>query len=169
MTKATFMVGALLLLAPGAWCAQGSTKPAVKTDVQSDTQSGVKSKEKATVEDLRLRAIYNAEDAWRKAQRGAGDEKHPRRVSPELPSADVAKQQADLKHWQGVLRQVDALHPALLSPDERVNYEVFRAQIIVLIDQQKFREYERPANWTPPFGRTKKGLVARRCTLSRTM
>lgn len=150
MTKVRFVVVAFLLLAPGAWCAQGPAKPAAKTDV--------KSKEKSTAEDLRLRAIYNAEDAWRKAQRGAGDEKHPRRVSPELPSVDVAKQQADLKHWQGVLRQVDALHPALLSPEERVNYEVFRAQIIVLIDQQKFREYERPANSDSTFWSDEEGV-----------
>ena len=130
MTKARFAVVACLLLAPGAWCAQGPMKPAVKS----------------TTEDVHLRAIYNAEDAWRKAQRGASDEAHPHRISAELPSADVATRQADLKHWQGVLRKVDALHPAQLSSDERVNYEVFRAQIIVLIDQQKFREYERPAN-----------------------
>ena len=64
----------------------------------------------------------------------------------QLPIVDAAKQQADLAHWQGVLRQVDALHPAQLSPDERVNYQVFRAQIIVLINQQRFREYERPVN-----------------------
>jgi hypothetical protein len=92
MTKVRFVVVAFLLLAPGAWCAQGSAKPAAKTDVKSDTQSAVKSKEKSTAEDLHLRAIYNAEDAWRKTQRGAGDEKHPHRISAELPSADVATQ-----------------------------------------------------------------------------
>lgn len=99
-----------------------------------------------TAEDLRLRAIYNAEDAWRKTQRGARKENSPDRIGPELPSVDAATQQADLVHWQDVLREVDALDPAQLSRDERVNYQVFRAQIVVLINQQKFREYERPVN-----------------------
>ncbi|MGA8940691.1 MAG: hypothetical protein WB439_16130, partial [Acidobacteriaceae bacterium] len=49
-----------------------------------------------TAEDLRLRTVYNAEDAWRKAQRGAGDENHPDQVTAELPSVDAATQQADL-------------------------------------------------------------------------
>jgi uncharacterized protein (DUF885 family) len=130
MTKARFVVVALCLLVPVAGVTQQHAKPAVKE----------------TSEDLHLRSIYNAEDAWRKAQRGAGDEDHPDAILAQLPLVDAAKQQADLEHWQGVLRQVDALHPAQLSPDERVNYHVFRAQIIVLINQQKFREYERPVN-----------------------
>jgi uncharacterized protein (DUF885 family) len=99
-----------------------------------------------TADDSRLQVITTAEDAWRKAQRGAGDEDHPEKVVAELPSVDAATQQADLEHWQGVLRQVDALDPANLSATERVNYEVFRAQLVVLINAQKFREYERPAN-----------------------
>jgi uncharacterized protein (DUF885 family) len=130
MTKARCVVAALCLLVPFAGFAQEPVKSAAK----------------ASAEDLHLRAIYNAEDAWRKSQRGAGDEDHPDAILSQLPIVDAAKQLADLAHWQGVLRQVDALHPAQLSPDERVNYQVFRAQIIVLINQQKFREYERPVN-----------------------
>jgi len=64
----------------------------------------------------------------------------------ELPRADVTTQEAQLKHWQGVLRQLDGVKVAGLSADERVNFEVFRAQIVVLVNAQKFREYERPAN-----------------------
>ncbi len=96
--------------------------------------------------DARLKTIYNAEDAWRKAQRGAEDEDHPEKILAELPRVDVATQEAQLKHWQGVLRQLDGVRVAELSADERVNFEVFRAQIVVLVNAQKFREYERPAN-----------------------
>ena len=96
--------------------------------------------------DARLKTIYNAEDAWRRAQRGAEDEDHPEKILPELPRVDVATQEAQLKHWQGVLRQLDGVKVAGLSADERVNFEVFRAQIVVLVNAQKFREYERPAN-----------------------
>ncbi|MGA7156940.1 MAG: DUF885 family protein [Acidobacteriaceae bacterium] len=135
MRNARFALLALALAAPSAWCAQQPACPPAPSNVA-----------KPTAEDLQLREIYNAEDAWRKAQRGAGDEDHPHRITAELPSVDAATQQADLVHWQGVLRQVDALHPAQLSPDERVNYQVFRAQIITLLNQQKFSEYERPVN-----------------------
>ncbi len=99
-----------------------------------------------TPEDLRFKAIYTAEDAWRKAQRGAGDDDHPEAIVPELPKVDAAAQKAELEHWQGMLRQVDALKLSALSPDERVNFQVFRAQLVVLINAQKFREYERPVN-----------------------
>jgi len=129
MTNARLFLAALLLL-PIAGVAQQPERPAAK----------------ATTEDLRLRAIYNAEDAWRKSQRGAGDPDHPDRILAELPFVNAAKQQADLEHWHAVILKVDALHPALLSPDERVNFEVFRAQLVTLIHTQKFREYERPAN-----------------------
>jgi len=109
-------------------------------------QTPVNATQHATTEDSRLRALYTAEDAWRKAQRGAPDEDRPQKILAELPSVDAATQQAKLKHWQGVLRQVDALKPAALSETERVNYQVFRAQLIGLINDQTFREYERPAN-----------------------
>jgi uncharacterized protein (DUF885 family) len=130
MTKARCVVVALCLLVPFAGFAQEPAKPAAK----------------ATAEDLHLRSLYNTEDAWRKAQRGAADEDHPDAILAQLPLVDAAKQQSDLEHWQAVLRQVDTLHPSHLSPDERVNYQVFRAQLVVLINQQKFREYERPVN-----------------------
>jgi uncharacterized protein (DUF885 family) len=98
------------------------------------------------ISDRQLKAIYTAEDVWRKAQRGAGDPDDPDRILAELPSVDAATQQSQLVHWQGVLKQLDALHPATLSSNERLNFEVFRAQIVVLINQQTFREYEQPLN-----------------------
>jgi len=113
-----------------ALCAQNAAKPGPA----------------ANAEDARLKAIYNAEDAWRKTQRGAGDEDHPEKIVPQLPSVDAATQQAQLDHWKAVLKQLDELHPDALSPAERVNDEVFRAQIVTLINAQKFREYERPTN-----------------------
>jgi uncharacterized protein (DUF885 family) len=130
MINVRFALAALLLLAPTV----------------SGAQQPLKSARKPAAEDSRLRAIYSAEDAWRKAQRGAEDPDNPHRIPAELPFVNAAKQQFDLQHCQTVLHQVDALHPALLSPDERVNYQVFRAQIVTLINQQTFREYERPVN-----------------------
>jgi uncharacterized protein (DUF885 family) len=96
--------------------------------------------------DTQFRSITTAEDVWRRAQRGAGDPDHPEKVVPELPSVTPATEEARLTHWQGVLRQLDAIKPASLSPDEKVNYEVFRAEIVVFINAQRFHQYERPAN-----------------------
>ena len=110
------------------------------------SQGPVKPVQRRSAEDDRLQAIYNAEDVWRKAQRGAQDEEHPEKILAELPRVDVATQVAQLKHWQGVLRQLDGVRSAGLSADELVNYEVFRAQIVVMANAQKFHEYERPAN-----------------------
>ena len=101
---------------------------------------------RGSLEDGRLRAIYNAEQVWRKAQRGAGDEDNPDKILAELPRVDAATQQMQLVHWQGVLKQLGGVKAAALSEDELVNYEVFRAQIVVLENAQKFKEYERPAN-----------------------
>jgi uncharacterized protein (DUF885 family) len=109
-------------------------------------QSTGKPPEKSASEDAKLRAIYMSEETWRKAQRGAGDEDDPGKVLPQLEKVDAATQEAQLVHWQGVMRKLDELHPAALSPAERVNDEVFRAQIVTLINAQLFREYERPAN-----------------------
>jgi uncharacterized protein (DUF885 family) len=140
---------AIFTLSTAAW-PQASAKPAQPNAAHAQSAAAncapAVPAQNLTAEDLRLRSIYNAEDAWRKAQRGAGDEDNPDKIVPELPSVDAATQQADLEHWQGILRQVDALHPTQLSPEEHVNYEVFRAQIVVLINQQKFRDYERPVN-----------------------
>jgi uncharacterized protein (DUF885 family) len=133
MTNVRFALAALLLLAPNV-C--GAQQPPPKANAAGKTST----------EDLRLRAIYNAEDAWRKAQRGAQDPDNPHRIPAQLPFVNAAKQQADLEHWHAVILKIDALHPALLSPDERVNYQVFRAQLVTLIHAQKFREYERPVN-----------------------
>lgn len=70
----------------------------------SFSQTPAKPAQHRAAEDSRLRTIYTAEDAWRKAQRGAGDEDHPEKILAELPNVDAATQQADLAHWQGVLR-----------------------------------------------------------------
>ncbi len=115
--------------------------------------------DRAQVEDGKLKAIYMAEDAWRRTQRGAGDPDYPEKIVAELPSVDGATQQADMEHWQGVLAQLDGLHVGELSAAERLNEEVFRAQIVVLVNAQKFREYERPANSDSTFWSDEEGIT----------
>ena len=44
-----------------------------------------------------------------------------------------------------MLHRVDAISRATLSPQEQVNYDVYRPQIAVMIDNQRFRTFEMPA------------------------
>jgi len=112
-----------------------STAPKASASASSETR-----------EDARLKAIYTAESAWRKAQPGGSDDENDETILPELPKVDAATQQADLAHWTNVRSQLDALKVKALSPAETMNYRVFRSQIEVLIDSEKFRDYEMPVN-----------------------
>jgi uncharacterized protein (DUF885 family) len=94
--------------------------------------------------DQQFKSIYTAEWKWRVAQHleneeGAG-------VSADLQHEDLRSQQERLAYWQDVQRQLDAIDAASLSPSERVNFAVYRAQIAALAAQQRFREYEMPVN-----------------------
>jgi uncharacterized protein (DUF885 family) len=94
--------------------------------------------------DARLRALYIKEWAWRMNEfpgeaRGAG-------IASRLANVDAASQARRLAYWQDVRRQVDAIPERDLSPEEAVNDEVYKNQLDTLINQQKFREYEKPFN-----------------------
>lgn len=96
--------------------------------------------------DTRLRAIYDTEWQWRQQQRLENEEDETSGISASLPQVDAATQQARLAYWQGVLKQVDGIAAADLSPAERINYAVYRAQVAALAANIVFREYEKPLN-----------------------
>ena len=97
-------------------------------------------------------AIYKADEAWRRSQAGSESEEDEKaHLGPKhMPRVDAATQEAELAHWRSVLKQLDAVKVDALSRsaqnDERLNFEVFRAQIVVAENSQRFKEYERPAN-----------------------
>jgi len=95
--------------------------------------------------DAKFKSIYSTEWSWRQAQRGETDEDH-HGIDPHLPKVDLATQQARLAYWTKVMRQLDTVHEGDLSPKEKVNYEVYKAQIQVNINNQTFKEYEKPLN-----------------------
>ena len=95
--------------------------------------------------DARFKALYEREWAWRQAQRGEGDEgDDPSRVRPLLPRVDAQTQAERLAYWRGVMGELAAMDSHALSPAEAENYAVYRAQIQVLINQQVFRDWEKP-------------------------
>jgi uncharacterized protein (DUF885 family) len=110
--------------------------------------------------DAQLRAIYTAEWTWREAQL-PDDEDSQKPIADHLPRVDPGAQQARLRHWEDVLRSLDAVARDDLSPKERLNYDVYRPQIEVLIANQRFRDFEMPANSDTTFW-TNLGYTARR-------
>jgi uncharacterized protein (DUF885 family) len=110
--------------------------------------------------DERFAAIYTAEWKWREEQ-FPDDEDSQKPIQDHLPKADPESQQARLKMWQDTLAKLDTIKREELSPAERVNYDVYRPQIETLIANQKFRDYEMPANSDTTFW-TDLGYTARR-------
>ena len=101
----------------------------VSARTQPDTRSA----------DERLRALYTEEWEWRQKELGRGDQDR-------FAAVDAASQQARLAVWTRALATLDAIPFAQLSPEEKVNAQIFRASIRELIDDVRFRTYEAPFN-----------------------
>ena len=99
----------------------------------------------AAAADARFKDIYTKEWKWRIAERLARDENAPN-ANPGYARVDAAAQEARRVYWAGILKELDAIAPSALSPAERINFAVYRAQIAALHDAQRFREYEQPVN-----------------------
>jgi uncharacterized protein (DUF885 family) len=110
--------------------------------------------------DASLKAIYTTEWTWREAQL-PDDEDSQKPIADHLPDVGPAAQEMRLRYWEDVLRKLDAIARDHLSAEERLNYEVYRPQIEVLIANQRFRDFEMPANSDTTFW-TNLGYTARR-------
>jgi uncharacterized protein (DUF885 family) len=95
----------------------------------------------ASAADQQLLAIADAEYAWRHA-----DAPGQVRDRSRLGDVSEAAQQARLAGWQQVLGQLDRLDQGQLSAEGKVNYAVYRAQILDLIDAVNQRTYQMPFN-----------------------
>ena len=89
--------------------------------------------------DARLRALYTEEWNWRQQElaRGGGDR---------FARVDAATQQARLAYWTRTLTTLDSISFDELSPEEKVNAQVFRTSIRALANDVRFRTYETPFN-----------------------
>lgn len=99
--------------------------------------------------DTAFRAIWSEEWAWRQQQRIADEQ--PGTVSPHLPDISAAAHARWTAKWQATMRRLEAVDEARLSPAERVNYQVYRAQIAGFLDDERFREWEKPVNGDSAF------------------
>jgi uncharacterized protein (DUF885 family) len=110
--------------------------------------------------DERLRAIYETEWRWRKEQIPGGEDSSAP-VADRLPKVDAATEDKQRTYWEETLRKVDAIPRDSLSPAAQINYDIYRAQLRVLIDGQRFRDFEMPVNSDSTFW-TDLGYTARR-------
>lgn len=130
----TPLLTALLLALPSVAPLALAAPPAPATATQSQN-----------AEDARFAAIYQREWAWRQQREGStGEDEAALRFA--LPDVSPAAQAERLRVWEGVLRELDGIDPAKLSPAERINYRVYRPQIEDLAAGVRFRDYEMPFN-----------------------
>lgn len=95
--------------------------------------------------DAQFKHIYTTEWAWRTGHPVGADAS----ATPDngrLDDVDAASQQQRLEYWQRVLNGLDRIDVAALSPADRVNFEVYYAQIGNLLADQKFKTWQMPFN-----------------------
>jgi uncharacterized protein (DUF885 family) len=96
--------------------------------------------------DARLRALYTAEWTWRQRELGGRGGGGGRGGAEGFARVDAASQQARLAYWTKALADLDAIPYAELSPEERVNAQVFRFSVRALADDIRYKTYEAPFN-----------------------
>lgn len=131
MIRAAFLSALVATACPNS-LAFAQSSPPESRDAAADTQ---------------LKAIYDAEWAWRMDQFAmVKDESGWNATADHLPRVDPTSQRARLAYWTDVLARLDRVAPQSLSAEERINYAVFRTSIEALVNDVKFRGYEMPFN-----------------------
>ena len=96
--------------------------------------------------DQRFKDIYSTEWAWRTGQAGISASGESQPNDGRLDNVDAPSQQLRLVYWQGVLKQLAAVDVAQLSPDNQINYAIYREQIGNFVADQKFGNWQMPFN-----------------------
>ena len=99
-----------------------------------------------TSADARLRALYTAEWTWRQRELGRSDNPRDEVGRGQFPRVDAASQQARLQYWVRALATLDSIPLSALSPEERINAQVFGTSVRALANDVRFRTYEAPFN-----------------------
>ena len=93
----------------------------------------------------RFKAIYSAEYAARQ-QTQAPDENARPGTPLHLPDVGPKAQAEKLARLTRVERQLAGIRLTDLTPETRINYAVYKAQIDALLASQLYRDYEKPFN-----------------------
>jgi uncharacterized protein (DUF885 family) len=95
----------------------------------------------------RFRAIYTQEWSWRQAQfHAADDEDSQAKGADHLPKVDATTQTMRERYWTGVLKKLAAIPETQLDASSRINYELYKQQIQVLLGDQQFKTWQMPFN-----------------------
>ena len=100
-------------------------------------------------EDARFAAIWEAEWRWRVAERIADDD--PNAVADGLADVSAVAHARRAAYWAAVARRLDAIDEERLSPERRTDFQVYRNQIAGFLDEERFREWEKPVNGDSAF------------------
>lgn len=103
----------------------------------------------AATADARFDALWRAEWAWRERE-GIADSA-PGTVDSHLPDISAAAHARRLAYWRDTLAKLDAIDSAQLSPGTLVDWQVYRAQIAGNVEEERFREWEKPVNGDSAF------------------
>lgn len=96
--------------------------------------------------DTHFKQLYSAEWAWRSGQAGVSTSGESQPNNGRLDDVDATSQQQRLDYWQYVLKQLDGIDVAQLSPENQINYAVYREQIGNFVADQKFMNWQMPFN-----------------------
>jgi uncharacterized protein (DUF885 family) len=110
--------------------------------------------------DSALKAVYTTEWTWRQEQE-PDDEDSQKPIEDHLPTVTPAAEETRLHYWENVITKLEGIDRSALSPQEQLNYDVYRPQIETLIANQRFRDFEMPANADTSFW-SNLGYTARR-------
>ncbi|WP_408640931.1 DUF885 domain-containing protein [Sphingomonas horti] len=109
--------------------------------------------------DARLRALYEAEWAWRQKEFARDTGEGAATVSADhLPRVDAASQETRQKYWRNMLAELDRIPLDQLSHEEQINAAVFRTSLEAFVADGRFRGWEMPFNSDSQFW---SGLSAR--------
>jgi uncharacterized protein (DUF885 family) len=107
-----------------------------------DSNTGAAAAAGARAADTQVRALYEAEWAWRVQEFGNPDDDMASRAGY-LPHVDPATQQRRFEYWSGKLAALNVI-PAKEISAEKINAAVLRAVLEAFVAQQRFHEYEAP-------------------------
>jgi len=110
--------------------------------IAQDAQAANAAAQNDSGADARFKAIYTAEWAWRNGKAGADAKPDNGR----LDTADPASQQQRADYWQNVMRQLDGIDPKQLTPENQIDYAVYREQVRNLLADQQFDQWQMPFN-----------------------
>ena len=107
---------------------------------------------RASAEGRKLAAIINAEWTWREAEFGSLSQKAS--VVDFLPDVGEASQLRRQQMWEDTLGKLESVSTDALTVEETIDFEVYRQQLVTLVEAQRYRMWERPATADSAFWRT---------------